>query len=219
MPTAVPSKSAPVPCKAQPRQYMKSPLILMLVSVLTLSSCGFVQQWQESRKQDAAYTEYVEEKAKESKPLAELKHAAATAARAQIRISWDANDTEDTIIPLGEDELAVIRDIMPRMKDKPALCREAWEKQERKRNQPITLISYYCYPYLEFLNAQGEVIDYYPLRDDIGVCEEAAKYSRRYDPYASAFMLPAEDAAKFKALPSMQKYEKTVDDFLNSRKK
>ena len=167
---------------------------------------------------DAAYAEYITQREKESVPLTELKQAAATAARAQIRISWDANDTPDTIIPLSEDELSVIRDIMPRMQDKPALCREAWEKSERAKTQIPTFVSRYCYPYLEFLDAEGEELDDYPLDDEFGVCENAEKYRRNFSLYSSAFMLPAADAAKFKALPAMLQYEKTVDDFLNSRK-
>lgn len=190
----------------------------IMSGVLVLSSCAYVQQWQEAWEMDAAYAEYIAQREKESAPLTELKQAVATAARAQIRISWDANDTPDTIIPLGDAELATIREMMPRMQDKPALCREAWEKQERERKQPPTMISFYCYPYLEFLDAQGKVIDDYALRNQFGVCEESEKYRRNFSLYSGAFMLPAADAAKFKALPSMLQYEKTVDDFWNSRK-
>lgn len=71
---------------------------------------------------------------------------------------------------------------------------------------------------LEFLDAQGKVIDDYALRNQFGVCEEAEKYRLRYHPLSGGFMLPAADAAKFKALSAMLQYEKTVDDFLNSRK-
>ena len=190
----------------------------IMSGVLVLSSCAYVQQWQEAWEMDAAYAEYITQREKESAPLTELKQAAAKAAGAQIRLTWDKADTPDTIIPLSEDELSVIRDIMPRIQDKPALCREAWERQERERKQPPTMISFYCYPYLEFLDAQGKVIDDYALRNQLGVCEEAEKYRRNFSLYSGAFMLPAADAAKFKALPSMLQYEKTVDDFLNSRK-
>ena len=167
---------------------------------------------------DAAYAEYITQREKESAPLTELKQAAAKAAGAQIRITWDKADTADTIIPLGDAELATIREMMPSMQDKPALCREAWEKSERAKTQIPTFVSHSCYPYLEFLDAEGEELDDYPLDDEFGVCENAEKYRRNFSLYSGAFMLPAAELAKFKALPAMQKYEKVVREFLNSRK-
>ena len=186
----------------------------IMSGVLVLSSCAYVQQWQEARDLEESYAEYVERCESESAPLTELKHAAAKAAGAQIRITWDKADTADTIIPLGDAELATVREMMPRMQDKPALCREAWEKRERAKTQIPTFVSHYCYPYLEFLDAEGEELDDYPLDDEFGVCENAEKYRRNFSLYSGAFMLPAADLAKFKALPAMQKYEKAVRDCL-----
>ena len=185
----------------------------ILSGVLLLSSCAYVQQWQAAKDLEESYAEYVERCESESAPLTELKKAAAKAVHAQIRITWDKADKADTIIPLGAAELAAIQEMMPRMQDKPALCREAWEKSERAKNQPPTFVSHTCYPYLEFLDAEGEELDDYPLDSEFGVCENAEKYRRRFSLYSGAFMLPAADLAKFKALPAMQKYEKAVRAF------
>lgn len=97
---------------------------------------------------DAKYNAYVERCQTEDSELTSLKKAAATAARAQIRVVWDT-DKEDTLIALGAEELAAIREMMPRMKETPALCREAWEKQQR---QYPMLVSYRGFGYLEFLS-------------------------------------------------------------------
>ena len=98
---------------------------------------------------------------------------------------------------------------MPRMKEKPTLCRETWEERERKTaGGMITLISYRCFGYLEFLNDKGEKITNSALEvTGIGTCEKAEEYTRDYRFSRPAYMLPAADLARFKSLPAMVKYE------------
>ncbi len=157
---------------------------------------------------DAKYNVYVERSQGEDPYLASLKNAAATAARAQIRVVWETGK-EDTIIALGAEELAAVREMMPRMKEKPTLCREAWEKRERETaGGMITLISYRCFGYLEFLNGKGEKIVEHALEvTGIGSCEKAEEYTRNYDLWLN-YMLPAADLARFESLPAMVKYGK-----------
>ena len=181
---------------------MKCSLISMVVSGLFLNSCVFVQQWQEAEERDARYAEYAARKQWESEGLTALKQAAAMASRAQIRIEW-STDKEDTIIRLGADELAVIREIMPRMKNMPALTRDAWDELD-EAGQP--LISFISRNYLEFLDTEGKVMrGTLLLNRTIGVCEKADYYSKSPEYYGMFYMLPAADLARFKELPSVLK--------------
>ena len=169
---------------------------------LGLSSCVFVQQWQESEELDARYAAYAASKQRESEGLTALKQAAATAIRAQIRIKWSM-DREDTIIPLGADELAVIREIMPRMKNMPVLTRDAWDELYEE-GQP--LISFISGNYLEFFDAEGKVMPgKLLLNRTIGVCEQTEYYSNNPEYYGMFYMLPATDLKRFKELPSVVK--------------
>lgn len=179
-------------------------LFSIIAGGMLLQACTCVQQWQEAREMDAKYNAYVERCQTEDPELTSLKKAAATAARAQIRVVWDT-DKEDTLIALGAEELAAIREMMPRMKETPALCREAWEKQQR---QYPMLVSYRGFGYLEFLNDQGETIAELALEVmQIGTCEKAEEYTRDYRFSRPAYMLPAADLTRFKFLPAMVKYE------------
>lgn len=181
---------------------MKCSLISMVVSGLFLSSCVFVQQWQEAEELDARYAAYVASEQGESEGLTALKQAAATASRAQIRIECSM-DKEDTIIPLGADELAVIREIMPRIKNAPALTRDAWDDLY-ENGQP--LISFISRNYLEFFDAEGKVMPgKLLLNRTIGVCEQAEYYSNNPEYYGMFYMLPSADLARFKELPSIIK--------------
>ena len=98
--------------------------------------------------------------------------------------------------------MAEIREIMPRMKDMPALTREAWDKM----TEGFPLVAHIECAYLEFLNAQGEVM---PgtlfLQRNIGVCEKAEEYSRDYLFYDDDYMLPEADRTRFLALPTITK--------------
>ena len=181
---------------------MKCSLIAMVVSGLFLNSCVFVQQWQEAEARDARYAEYAASKQGESEGLTALKQAAATASRAQIRIEWSM-DKEDTIIPLGADELAVIQEIMPRMKNMPPLTRDAWDELYEE-GQP--LISFISCNYLEFFDAEGKVMaGKLLLNRTIGVCEQADTYSKNPEYYGMFYMLPSADLKRFKELPSIVK--------------
>lgn len=179
-----------------------------IIGSLAFSSCICVQQWQEAQEMDAKYNAYVERSQAEDPFLASLKNAAAIATRAQIRVVWETAK-EDTIIALGAEELAAVREMMPRMKEKPTLCRETWEERERETaGGMITLISYRCFGYLEFLNDKGEKITNYALEvTGIGTCEKAEEYTRSYDLWPN-YMLPAADLARFNSLPAMVKYNK-----------
>ena len=181
---------------------MKFSLIAMVFSVLALSSCVFVQQWQEAEERDARYAEYAASKQGESKGLTALKQAAAAASRAQIRIEWSMNK-EDIIIPIGAGELAVIQEIMPRMKDVPPLTRDAWDELYEEGHP---LVSFISRNYLEFLDAEGKVMaGKLLLNRTIGVCEHADTYSKNPEYYGMFYMLPAADLARFKELPSVLK--------------
>lgn len=184
-------------------------IFLIIAGEALLQACTCVQQWQEAREMDAAYNAYVMRSQAEDPELTSLKNAAATAARAQIRVVWDT-DKEDTIIDLGAEELAAIREMMPRMKKTPALCREAWEKRERVFSQGMMpMVSYRCSGYLEFLNDKNEKIAE-PALDvkGIGTCEKAEEYTRDYRFSRPGYMLPAADLVRFKSLPAMVKYDK-----------
>jgi hypothetical protein len=182
-----------------PFHKIRATTALCLAAIGMLCSC--VQQLQEAREMDAKYEAYVKSKQTETPALTKLKQAAAMASRAQIRIQWSVGK-EDVIIPLETDELAEIREIMPRMKDMPALTREAWDKM----TEGFPLVAHIECAYLEFQNAQGEVM---PgklfLQRNIGVCEKAEEYSRDYLFYDDDYMLPEADRTRFLALPAITK--------------
>lgn len=161
--------------------------------------CSCVQQLQEAREINARYEAYVKSRQPETPGLTKLKQAAETANRAQIRIQWSMGK-EDVIIPMRTDELAAIREIMPRMKDMPALTRDAWDKM----TEGFPLVAHTERAYLEFLDAQGEVMSAkLLLQSYIGVCEKAEEYSRDYLFYDDDYMLPEADRTRFLALPSI----------------
>lgn len=78
---------------------------------------------------------------------------------------------------------------------------EAYVKSKQTETPALTKLNY-----LEFLNAQGEVM---PgklfLQRNIGVCEKAEEYSRDYLFYDDDYMLPEADRARFLALPAITK--------------
>lgn len=178
-------------------------LSLLALSSLMLSSCQLAEQWQEARKLDEEYAQYVERCEKENESLVKLKKAAAEATAAQIRIMHVYSGTPDTIIPLSAEELATVRGIIPHLQDMPALCREAWdEQQEAFRN--MAHCNYFRFLNLEFLNEKGEKTDELMLTAGFGACENAEKYKQEFRIGSPLYMLPADDIKRFDALPSVK---------------
>lgn len=185
------------------RQFLRVTLFPLL-----LSSCQLAQQWQEARRLDEAYAQYLEGEKKESPSLVNLKKAAQEATRAQIHIIHSFSNKAGTTIPLSDEELAIVRDIVTRLQNKPAYNRKAWEKFERFRQEIYMTVSYHHFTNLEFLNEKGECLDELPLTPPIGSCHNAAAYAAEFAPYTSLYMLPENDRERFYKLPSVKKAEK-----------
>lgn len=154
-------------------------LPLLVLSSLIISSCQLAEQWQEARKLDEEYAQYIERCEKENESLVKLKKAAAEAAGAQIRIMHAFAGKSDIIIPLSDDELSTVREIIPHLQDMPALCREAWDcQQEAFRN--MTHANYFRFIDLEFLNEKGEKTDELLLTAGFGTSEHAEDCKREF---------------------------------------
>lgn len=109
----------------------------------------------------------------------------------------------DIIIPLSDDELSTVREIIPHLQDMPALCREAWEcQQEAFRN--MTHANYFRFIDLEFLNEKGEKTDELLLIAGFGTSEHAEDYKREFYAESPLYMLPADDIRRFEALPAVK---------------
>lgn len=181
-------------------------LSLLALSSLMLSSCQLAEQWQEARKLDEEYDQYVERCEKENESLVKLKKAAAEASAAQIRIMHTYSGTPDTIIPLSAEELTTVREIIPHLQDMPALCREAWDEQQ-EAFRSMTHGNYFRFLDLEFLNEKGEKTDELMLTVGFGACENAEKYKQEFRIGSPLYMLPADDIKRFDALPSVKQAE------------
>lgn len=179
---------------------------LLVLSSLLFSSCQLAEQWQEARKRDEEYAQYVERCEKETESLVKLKRAAAEAASAQIRIMHVYAGKSDTIIPLSAEELATVREIIPHLQDMPALCREAWEEQQ-EAFQTMSHVNYSRFINLEFLNEKGETTDDLMLTAGFGTSEHAEDYKREFRLGSPLYMLPADDISRFDALPSVRQAE------------
>lgn len=179
---------------------------LLVLSSLLFSSCQLAEQWQEARKRDEEYAQYVERCEKETESLVKLKRAAAEAASAQIRIMHVYAGKSDTIIPLSAEELATVREIIPHLQDMPALCREAWEEQQ-EAFQTMSHVNYSRFINLEFLNEKGETTDDLMLTAGFGTSEHAEDYKREFWLGSPLYMLPADDIRRFEALPSVRQAE------------
>lgn len=178
-------------------------LPLLVLSSLILSSCQLAEQWQEARKLDEEYAQYVERCEKENESLVKLKKAAAEAAGAQIRIMHAFAGKSDIIIPLSAEELATVREIIPHLQDMPALCREAWDSQQ-EAFRTMTHANYFRFIDLEFLNEKGEKTDELLLTAGFGASEHAEDYKREFYMGSPLYMLPADDIRRFEALPAVK---------------
>lgn len=183
--------------------------LLTALCPLILSSCQLAEQWQEARKLDEQYTQYIERHRGESETLTALKKAAAEATRAQVRIIHASRgDLPDTVIPLSDEELSAVREIIPLLQDRPPLCREAWDNMQADMQQMMVGPSFFTFTELEFLRENGEKINDLSLTCGIGTCERAETYRRSYKLYTTPrYMLPAEAHRRFYALPSVNKAE------------
>lgn len=172
-------------------------LPVIIASVGMLSSC--VQQWHEAWQNDAKYRAYVESRQNGTSDLAEVQQAAAKATCARVHVIWN-DDRKDAYIPLTAKELAVIQEMMPRMRDTPPLARQDWERHL------YTLVSYEAYIYLEFWDAAAKINTQFPLHFGIGTREQADSY--RHDNAIGGppfFMLPEADLNRLMALPAIAK--------------
>lgn len=177
--------------------------VLLVLSSLLFSSCQIAEQWQEARKLDEEYAQYVERCEKENETLVKLKKAAAEAAGAQIRIMHAYAGKSDIIIPLSAEELSMVREIIPHLQDMPALCREAWNKQQ-EAFQTMSHANYFRFIDLEFLNEKGEKTDELMLTAGFGTSEHAEDYRREFSLGSPLYMLPADDIRRFNALPAVK---------------
>lgn len=184
--------------------------LLTALCPLILSSCQLAQQWQEARKLDEQYTQYIERHQGESEALTALKKAAAEAALAQIRIIHASRgDLPDTVIPLSAEELSTVREIIPQLQDMPPLSRRAWDRMQADMQQMPLGPSFFTFTELEFQRENGDKINELSLTCGIGTCERAEAYRHRYTSLHTAphYMLPAEVHKRFYSLPSVKKAE------------
>ena len=183
-------------------------IFLITLSSLLFASCDMVEQWQEARRQDEEYAQYVRRTQGESQALTKLKQAAAECTRAQLRIMYSNSTREDVIIPLSDEELTTLRDIIPHLQDTPPLNREAWDRMQhefRNGNMLMGICSHFID--LEFLNDKGEKIDELSLSKGLGKKEQEESYRCHFIISAPEYMLPEAERKRFYELPSVKKAE------------
>lgn len=186
---------------------MKKYFLSTILCTLLLNSCELIEQYQEARELDEKYAQYIERHQGESDTLTDLKKAAAQAARAQVRIIHASRgDRPDTIIPLSDEELSTVQEIIPQLQDMPPLSREAWDKMQADMQQMMLGPSFFTFIELEFLRENGDKINYLSLTCGIGTCERAEIYRRRHKPHTTPrYMLPSKSHERFYMLPAIKK--------------
>lgn len=177
---------------------------LLIPAMFLLSSCGYIDQLQVQQQMDADYAAYLEKQQAGSPVVNKLHQAVAQCTQAQIHITPDIGDVKEQIIPVTPEDLAVIKEIFPRVKSLPPLSREAWQRKQENPGFDFMHVSWNQYTSLEFLDANGKVLDSIHLNFKMHKEEEMGTERHEEVRLSSSFMLPTADWERFYALPSIK---------------
>ena len=195
-------------------------LIVLLLSMLSLTGC----QWLEEQRMvaelsehlngfdaEAAYPAYLKSHGKSAR---QLRDAAAAAATMRIHISGDVcieivgsstGPTKvDEYLPLTEDEVKEVREILAGLAETPPRDFHLWLLNKYDSYFGPQPAPPPFWDIMEFVSADGKVLatfgSYASLYGDAAKAEEYR--TKRYRP---TYMLPTADVARWKALPFIKR--------------
>ena len=195
-------------------------LIVLLLTTLSLTGCYWSDEQRmvaelsehlRSFDAEAAYAAYLKSHGEEARKLRE---AAADAATMRIHITGhvpieiagsSAGSTEiDEYLPLTEDEVKEVREILAGLEQTPALDFDLWLLNKYDSYFGPQPAPPPFWDIMEFVSADGKVLatfgSYASLYGDAAKAEEYR--TKRYRP---TYMLPTADVARWKALPFIKR--------------
>lgn len=134
---------------------------------------------------------------------AHLREAAARAVKAQVRVTVTHGfGGADEIIALTPAELDKLQSIMPHLESAPLPERAVWKRRRHGLSNHVKSPAFYRYlANLEFLDADGTLLDEIMLNQPIIKTENAGTYRRTG--CSSHYMLPAAELERFESLPAI----------------
>ncbi len=166
----------------------------------TALTCYLVNRVQDERALDREYDDMLN---RVNARTAHLREAAARAVKAQIRITVTHGfGGSDEIISLSPAELDKLQAIMPHLESAPLPERAIWKRRRHGLSNRVKSPAFYRYlTNLEFLDAEGLLLDEIMLNQPIIKAENAGNYRRTG--CSTSYMLPEAELAKFEALPGI----------------
>ncbi|MDO5471596.1 MAG: hypothetical protein Q4F38_09880 [Akkermansia sp.] len=166
----------------------------------TLATCYLVGRIQDNMALDREYEDML---ARANARTAKLREAAARAVKAQIRITVTHGfGGADEVIALSPAELEKLQSIMPHLESAPLPERAVWKRRRHGLSNRVKSPSFYLYlANLEFLDAEGHLLDELMLNQPIARAENAGAYRR--SGCSAAYMLPTDELERFEALPGV----------------
>lgn len=166
----------------------------------TLVTCHIVGQVQRDIALDREYDDLL---SRANARAARLRDAAAKAVKAQVRITVTHGfGGADEFISLSPAELDKLQTILPHLESAPLPERAVWKRRRHGLSNRVKSPAFYRYlANLEFLDAEGNLLDEIMLNQPIVKSENAAAYHR--SGCHGAYMLPAAELALFESLPGI----------------
>ncbi len=166
----------------------------------TIVTCYLVGQVQ---KDIALDREYDDLQARAAARAARLREAAQKAVKAQIRITITHGfGGADEIIALSPAELDKLQSIMPSLEHAPLPERAVWKRRRHGLSNRVKSPAFYLYlANLEFIDAEGRLLDEVMLNQPIAKAENAGIY--RHTGCSATYMLPTAELESFESLPGI----------------
>ena len=166
----------------------------------TLATCYLVGQVQRDMALDREYDDLL---ARANARAARLREAAAKAVKAQVRITVTHGfGGADEIISLSPAELDKLQGIMPHLESAPLPERAVWKRRRHGLSNRVKSPAFYRFlANLEFLDAEGKLLDEIMLNQPIVKTENAAAY--RHAGCNASYLLPTAELAIFESLPGI----------------
>ena len=178
----------------------------LCLAAVGLSCCQTVEQRMISEISDreanfdaeARYASYVQRS--DGKFARQLRKAAADAATMRICIRGGLRKMEAEYLPLSDDEVAAVREILAEIEEVPSLDFNTWllERYDSYCGPQPSASLYWCA--MEFVAADGSVLHtFYGFSSEMGDAAKADEY--RTKAHGPDLLLPEESRKRWKSLP------------------
>lgn len=166
----------------------------------TALTCYLVNRVQNERTLDREYNDMLN---RVNARTAHLREAVTRAVKAQVRVTVTHGfGGADEIIALTPAELDKLQSIMPHLESAPLPERAVWKRRRQGLSNHVKSPAFYRHLVsLEFLDAEGTLLDELMLNQPILKAENAAAYRRTG--CSTAYMLPSVELERFEALPGI----------------